>query len=143
MAQISNLAVLLRSMRPVLNPGIYVYATLPDDGRLPANSIVASIREPEGLSVVVEESAALQAGLTPVFRCAWITLSVNSDLEAVGLTAAFSSALTQANISCNVVAGLNHDHIFVPVGKGNAALEVLRRMQELASSDESARRDGT
>jgi hypothetical protein len=129
MASIANLAALLRTMQPTLNRGTYVFASVPDGQVLPVRSIVASIREAEGLSVVIEESAAQEACLSTVFRCAWITLSVNSDLETVGLTAAFSSALANASISCNVVAGLNHDHIFVPVGQAELALEVLRTLQ--------------
>ena len=126
MPPISDLATLLRNMEPTLNEGTYVFASAPDGRELPAHAIIASIREPEGLSVVVEESAAPKLGLSPIFRCAWITLSVNSDLEAVGLTAAFSAALGKAGISCNVVAGVNHDHIFVPVGQAELAMQVLR-----------------
>jgi hypothetical protein len=129
MAPISDLATLLRTMQPTRNDGSYVFASVPDEQHLPVQAVVASIREPEGLSVVIEESAARQARLSPVFRCAWITLSVNSDLHAVGLTAAFSPALAKAGVSCNVVAGVNHDHIFVPVEQADLALEVLRALQ--------------
>ena len=132
---VSDLTTLLRSMQPTLNPGTYVFALAPEGRQIPADSIIASIREPEGLSVVLEESAAKRAGLTAVFRCAWITLSVNSALEAVGLTAAFAAALTKARISCNVIAGLNHDHIFVPVGQAESALEVLRSLQRESRSE--------
>ena len=45
------------------------------------------------------------SSLSVLFRAAWISLTVHSDLEAVGLTAAFSTALGQAGVSCNVVAG--------------------------------------
>lgn len=128
MPPISDLAALLRNMEPTLNEGTFVFASVPDGRDLPAHAVVASIREPEGLSVVVEESAAQQWGLSPVFRCAWITLSVNSDLGAIGLTAAFSAALRTAGISCNVVAGVNHDHIFVPVAQAELAMQVLRDM---------------
>ena len=61
-----------------------------------------------------------------LFRAAWITLSVHSDLEAVGLTAAFASALGADGISCNVVAASCHDHIFVPVEAGEPAMAALR-----------------
>lgn len=123
-------------MQPVLNPGTYVFASVPAGHHLPAHAIVASIRETEGLSVVMEESAAQEARLAPSFRCAWITLTVNSDLQAVGLTAAFASALAQAGLSCNVVAGVNHDHLFVPVEQADSAMEVLRKLQaqSIASS---------
>jgi len=37
--------------------------------------------ESEGLSVVMGEAAAEDQNLEPLFRCAWITLSLNSDLH--------------------------------------------------------------
>jgi hypothetical protein len=128
---VSDLAEMLRSLEPVVSPGTYVFATVADGQQLPLSSIVASIVEPEGLSVVVEESAARRAGLTPAFHCVWITLSVNSDLQAVGLTAAFATALSNAGVSCNVVAGVHHDHIFVPVAQKSVALQALRTLQAM------------
>ena len=118
------------TFNPVLNPGVYVYCVAPADLALPAHDIVASFREAEGLTVVLTEEAARRAGLTPVFRAAWITLTVNSQLEDVGLTAAFSKVLAEAGISCNVIAAVHHDHLFVPVERGREALERL----SLASS---------
>lgn len=64
-----------------------------------------------------------------LFRAAWITLTVHSDLSAVGLTAAVAGALAQANISCNVIAGAYHDHLFVPFESAAQAMEILRRLQ--------------
>jgi uncharacterized protein len=87
MPPVSDLAQLLHTMAPVLHPGIYAFASVSEDTRLEAGDVVASIREPEGLSVIVEQGAALRAGLTPAFLCRWITLTVHSDLHAVGLTA--------------------------------------------------------
>ena len=54
-----------------------------------------------------------------------VTLRVHSSLAAVGLTAAVATALTGVGISCNVVAGYFHDHLFVPVDRGQEAVEVL------------------
>jgi len=129
MPPIANLAELLRNLQPKLNAGTFVFATLAADQDINVGDVVALVREPEGISVVIEESQAARLGLTPVMRCAWITLTVNSDLHAVGLTAAFSSALGKAGISCNVVAGTNHDHIFVPVADAHAAMEALQLLQ--------------
>jgi uncharacterized protein len=56
-------------------------------------------------------------------------LTVNSALEAVGLTAAFATALGNSGISCNVVAGACHDHIFVPLELADAAMHVLHLLQ--------------
>ena len=132
MAPISDLQVLLRSMAPVLNPGIYAFVTLPKGSRLDPSVVVASILEPEGLSVIVERSVGAREHFTPAFECAWITLSVNSALTAVGLTAAVSTALASAGISCNVVAGTNHDHLFVPIDQANRAIEMLKAVAESA-----------
>ena len=127
---VSNLTTLLRSMEPVLHDGVYAYCSIPHDAQLAAFSPVVTVREPEGLTLVVPEAQAVAAGLPVLFRAAWISLTVHSDLEAVGLTAAFASALGQAGISCNVVAGAFHDHIFVPVARAEKTLEVLRALQE-------------
>ena len=63
------------------------------------------------------------------FRSAWITLAVHSDLAAVGLTAAFARALGDAGVSCNVIAGVHHDHLFVPVDRAADALAALHALQ--------------
>jgi hypothetical protein len=65
-----------------------------------------------------------------VFRAAWITLTVHSDLQAVGLTAAFAGVLGRAGIGCNVVAGAYHDHIFVPLELAQSAMTALKALQQ-------------
>jgi len=127
---ISDLPLLLRSLEPVLNPGTFVFTSVRDAAEIEANAIIASIREPEGLSLVMSEPDALRRGLPILFRAAWITLTVSSDLAAVGLTAAFASALGAAGISCNVVAGAYHDHIFVPADSSERALLELRKLSD-------------
>ena len=129
MTPVTDLAVLLRTLQPVRNPGTYVFAQAPEPNTLAARDIVASVREPEGLSLVVEASVAARHGMQPQWHCAWITLHVRSDLQAVGLTAAFATALGEAGISCNVVAGLHHDHIFVPLPQADQAMATLLALQ--------------
>lgn len=117
-------------MNPKLNSGTFVFATLAPNQAIEFDDIVALVREPEGISVVVDEVLARRLKLKSSCRCAWITLTVTSDLQAVGLTAAFASVLGNAGISCNVVAGTNHDHIFVPVDQADAAMKELRMLQQ-------------
>lgn len=122
---ISDLETLLASLSPVLNAGEFAFISVPD-GRMPdAQDIVAAVREPEGLSLVVPVEVAERLGAAILFRAAWITLTVHSDLQAVGLTAAFSRALADVGIGCNVVAGAYHDHIFVPCDRAAAAMAAL------------------
>jgi uncharacterized protein len=129
----SALPTLLKSMQPVLNEGVYVLSSVPPDTDLHAIRCLATFREAEGLTVILEEAEAQRLGWPVLFRAAWITLTVHSDLHAVGLTAAFAAALAEADISCNVVAGAYHDHIFVPVESGCAALAALQALQRRAT----------
>lgn len=127
---ISNLAVLISSMEPALHVGTYAYCVVPLGADISALSPVATVSESEGLTLVLPEAQAIHAGLPVLFRAAWITLTVHSDLQAIGLTAAFASALGQAGISCNVVAGAFHDHIFVPVEQAQQAMAALKALQQ-------------
>ncbi len=47
---------------------------------------------------------------------------------AAGLTALFSRTLAQSGISCNVIAGLAHDHLFVDWDQAARALALLRAL---------------
>ena len=69
--------------------------------------------------------ALAQAGLSPEGPMARITLTIHSALEAVGLTAAVSTALADHGISANMVAGFHHDHIFLPAKDADRALNIL------------------
>ncbi|WP_062206231.1 ACT domain-containing protein [Demequina salsinemoris] len=123
MSGIDDLELLLVGMNPRLNEGCYVWATVP---LIPMGvTPVATIVEDEGLSIVIDLATATNLRLDHEFPSAWITLEVHSSLDAVGLTAAFSTALADAGIACNVVAGAKHDHLFVPYDMRHRALEVL------------------
>lgn len=128
MAGETSLATLLRSMSPELNDGDYVFCSVADAGLLNGAEVLGSFREREGLTVIVERQQAEALGLTFDYVAAWITLNVHSALEAVGLTAAFATALGQAGISCNVIAGFYHDHLFVGKNDAHKALSVLRQL---------------
>jgi hypothetical protein len=127
----TSLNVLLRSMSPALNPGEYVFASVPEGSDLQRVQVIGSFREREGRTVIIERLDAESLGLACGYVMAWITLNVHSSLEAVGLTAAFATALGEAGISCNVIAGFYHDHLFVGKDDAQKAMTVLR---ELAAS---------
>ena len=121
----TNLEALIRNMEPVLNEGEYIFASVPDIEKIPRAMTICEVKEKEGVTVVVTKKDAEQLGLTSDFIAAWITLNIHSSLEAVGLTAAFARALGNNNISCNVIAGYYHDHIFVATKDAEKAMEVL------------------
>ncbi|MEU2360540.1 ACT domain-containing protein [Streptomyces noursei] len=124
MAGETDLQKLLGGMRPRLNPGRYVFATVAG-GVPPGLAPVVTVAEPEGLTLVLRQEDADAAGLAYAYVAGWITLRVHSALEAVGLTAAVATALADAGLSCNVVAGFHHDHLFVPYESAGRAVAVL------------------
>ncbi|KVC56454.1 ACT domain-containing protein [Burkholderia stagnalis] len=129
----TDLAILLRTMQPELHPGAYAFVSLPHDAHVSLSETIATFHEAEGLTVVVSEETAARHGWPVLFRAAWITLTVHSDLQAVGLTAAFARALGAAGISCNVMAAAYHDHIFVPFDEGARARDALVALQRDAA----------
>lgn len=129
---IQDLKVLLSSMQPTLNAGVYVYCTVEHSTDISQFNFISLFRETEAITLIMLESEAVQYGLKVLFRTAWISLTVHSDLTAVGLTAAFASALGASNISCNVVAGAYHDHIFVPYEQAETAMLCLKNLSKNA-----------
>lgn len=131
-----DLRLLLAGMEPRLLPEEFVFCTAPDRENealadLPA---LATFREEEGLSLVLERTIAESRGFPYglVMRC--ISLTVHSALDAVGLTAAIASRLARCGISANVIAAYFHDHVFVPAERADEALEALRELS-LEQSD--------
>ena len=122
-----DLGRLLRGMEPVLDERPYGYAVWAG-GALPFAPF-ATVAEAEGLTVVapLADLAVVGIGSEPWAR---ISLTVHSDLAAVGLTAAFAGALAAVGISANVVAGYHHDHIFVPWDRRDDALAALKALAD-------------
>ncbi|MFT3705778.1 MAG: ACT domain-containing protein [Agriterribacter sp.] len=126
-----DLDILLRSMKPVLNSGEFVFCTLPDPTIVNTNDAILVFKEEEGTTVILKKEIADKLRLKYSFIASWITLTVHSSLSAVGLTAAFSKALSDNGISCNVVAAYYHDHIFVDKKDAEKAMEILNRFSKV------------
>lgn len=129
----NSLSTLLRGLRPEAAPGRFVFITFPDEG-VEGVEAHATVREPEGMSAVISEVDARRLGFEYEFVAAWITLRVDSAPADVGLTAAVSACLTEAGISCNVIAGLHHDHLLVPADRAGEALLALTALSESAGA---------
>lgn len=128
MAGETNLNELLKTMHPTLNDGDYVFCLMPAAQIIDPSLIIGSFKEKEGLTVILDKNIADSLHLKYSYIAAWITLTVHSSLEAVGLTAAFSNALAKAGISCNVVAAYYHDNIFVAKQDAEKAMQVLEEL---------------
>lgn len=94
------------------------------------NDVIMFFKEGEGNTIIIRKELADSLSLEYSFVAAWITLTVHSSLAAVGLTAAFSRALSEKGISCNVVAAYYHDHVFVDKKDAEMAMKVLTGLSE-------------
>jgi hypothetical protein len=120
-------------MKPELKEGEYVFCIVDSFQHAVTLNPVCVFQEQEAVTVILPKHQADKAALPYSVICAWIRLMVHSSLEAVGLTAAVSKALTDANISCNVVAAYYHDHIFVPAKDAAQAMNVLVNLTRQAN----------
>ena len=127
----NDLDKLLKTMKPKLNIGDYVFCLVDDLSGINVDDTISIFREQEGNTIIIKKELADNLKLDYSFVCSWISLTVHSSLEAVGLTAAFSTALSESGISCNVVAAFYHDHIFVAKKDAEKAMEILNRFSEL------------
>lgn len=125
-----NLHNILKNLNPLLNEGKYVYCTVDNIDEIPFSKILFLFKETESITVVVKKEDAEALNLDFSYVASWITLEVHSSLSAVGLTAKFSQALSEAGISCNVVAAYFHDHIFVDEKDAMKAMEVLSGLKK-------------
>ena len=134
MAGETKLSALLGSMRPELHPGEYVFTSTPDAAVPAGVAPVVTVAEEEGLTMVLRKEHADRLGLEYDYVAGWITLRVHSALEAVGLTAAVSATLAHGGLSCNVVAGFYHDHLFVPHDTAARAVKLLEDLAQQAEA---------
>lgn len=126
MAGETDLEKLLSGMRPRLQPGVFVFVSLPPDAPPPAGVAPLMVfRENEGTTLILEESRAVRAGLNASFRSRMITLEIHSSLEAVGFLAAITARLASAGMGVNPVSAFYHDHLFVPADRAEDALRLL------------------
>ena len=127
-----ELTALISTLNPELDSKRYVFCSLSafNDDDLIGLKPLAFIRESEGLSLILERAQADEGSLPYTGTFKRITLTVQSSLEAVGLTAVISQALAQAGIPANIVAGTYHDHLFVPERFDQRALKVLSSLSD-------------
>tara|TARA_R110002110_G_scaffold415765_3_gene655319 strand:- start:89167 stop:89589 length:423 start_codon:yes stop_codon:yes gene_type:complete len=135
----SALPQLLQKLAPEFIGGEFVFCSVAEAsyGDYVSLSPLAAFQEREGLTLVMQRTAADEAGLVyaGVFR--GITLGVHSSLEAVGLTAAVAQCLAGQGISANVIAAYYHDHVFVPTSHAEQAMLALRELVRSGSRDQS------
>jgi hypothetical protein len=120
----TDLDALLRTLKPELVDGVFVFASV---SAIPEGLSPRMVfEEAEGTTLIVLRQEAEAHGLPFEFPSRMITLDVHSSLEAVGFMARIATALAAHNMGVNPVAGFFHDHLFVPEDRAEDAIEVLQ-----------------
>ncbi|MEL6279959.1 MAG: ACT domain-containing protein, partial [Pseudomonadota bacterium] len=123
----TDLDRLIAGMQPVLRPGVYAFASLPPGAPAPSSlRPICTFLEDEGPSLVALRADLEAAGLVAEYSCRWISLEIDSALEAVGFLAAITARLAAAGISVNPVSARRHDHLFVPTDDADRAMVILK-----------------
>lgn len=125
-----SLDVLLKTMQPVLDDELYVFATVKETFDYAALKPRLMFVEKEGVSLIITKSQATDAGIAYEFPCRMITLNVHSSLEAVGFLARISNRLAAKQMGVNPVSGFYHDHLFIPEDRAEDAMAELLSMTE-------------
>lgn len=125
----TDLATMLESLRITRREEPFTVVSLRSPIEV-GDAIAALVTEDEGTTAVVTIAEAERRGWPVDFRAAWLTVSVHSSLEAVGLTAALSAVLADQGIACNVLAGYHHDHLLVPLERADDAVEALEALSQ-------------
>lgn len=117
-----DLGKLLAGLKVFRHDGLWAFET----GDEPIAEAIMSFREREGWTAIVPAEDKVGKDNQWV----WLELAVHSDLNAVGFIATVSAALAKAGVPCNAVAAFYHDHIFVPAGKADIAVEALKALSQ-------------
>lgn len=130
MAGETNLVSLLQSMQPILNPDIFVFATV--DPLMDTRHLapVMTFEETEGKTLILLQETAIKNGIDHEFPSRMITLTIHSALDAVGFIAAIAAKLTELGMGVNPVAAFHHDHLFVPEDRAEDAMKALKVLSE-------------
>lgn len=121
----TDVDAMLATLAVQRRPGVFAYIAV----EVPTTGLIAAahavVKEGRLTTIVLPVDAAERAGQATDAQFAWLTLTVQSSLDAVGLTAAVSARLAAIGIPCNVLAGYHHDHLLVPVARVDEAVSVL------------------
>ncbi|KAL2207797.1 hypothetical protein CC79DRAFT_1333614 [Sarocladium strictum] len=130
-----SLKKLLATLTTTLHEPTYVFAVVKDDTKLPPFSKVQMLfreDDTEGVTAILTREDAEAHQLEYAFLCKKITLNVMSSLDAVGFMAVIATRLAKYEMGVNPVSGFYHDHLFVPLGREEDAVQILAELAKEA-----------
>ena len=132
MSGIKNITLLLKSMKPEQVKREFVFCTLSEEIFSKTKiSPLLIFHEKEGVTIIIKKELAEKMNFSYQNVWAMITLTVHSDLAAVGFLAIITKKLAEEGISVNAVSAYYHDHLFVPYEKAERAMKALKEISSL------------
>lgn len=129
--------LMVAGMTPTLREGRFIFCITSDQSLIAKamRDATAFFQEDEGTAFILPFDKAASLGFDVSMPMRRIVLEVFSALDGVGLTAAVSNALADANISCNMVSAFHHDNVFVPAADADRAVSILLKLQTSARTE--------
>ncbi len=122
-----DLDVLLKSMKPELQTGEFVFCSVtPEVFRTLLVEPICLFREAEGITLILRKEEANELSLAYSYIARMITLRIHSSLDAVGFLAAITAKLASHGMGVNPVSAFYHDHLFVASQDAGSALRLLQ-----------------
>jgi len=78
-------------MTPKLNEGDYVFCMVKNLDQINRTDTLCEFKKSEGTTIVIAHARADPLHLSYDYVASWITLTIHSSLDAIGLTAIFST----------------------------------------------------
>jgi len=129
MVGIQNLDQLMKSMKPELGESDFILCSVSDKQLVNLKvKPLMTFKEKEGITLILYRKDAEVNSIKYEGVWALITMTVHSDLAAVGFLARLAAALAKEGISVNAVSAFYHDHLFVPKEKSKEAMKVLQKL---------------
>ncbi len=119
-------------MKPEQVKGEFVFCTLSEEIFSKTKIVPLLVfHEKEGVTIIIKKELAEKMKFSHQNSWAMITLTVHSDLAAVGFLAVITKKLAEEGISVNAVSAYYHDHLFVPYEKREVAMKALKEISSL------------
>lgn len=127
----TDLSTLLKSMKPEVQEGEFVFCSLdPRSFRELTIEALCTFREREGVTLILSKKIADKLSLEYSYVSRMITLTIHSGLKAVGFLVKITGKLAENGISVNSVSAYYHDHLFVAPEDVERTMGLLRKLSQ-------------
>jgi uncharacterized protein len=124
----TNLSEVLKTLNVTCDNLEYGFATVKDKQIDITGQVLGVFEESEGKTIIATTEYLEVNNLQHEGSYAKLTIELHTSLELVCLTATLAQKLAENKIPVNVIAGYYHDHLFVPYGLRQNAINAISNL---------------